>query len=239
MTAAQTALPQSDDRFGGRRTASAAGRRAAGDPSRRCIVTGEIRPKRDLIRFVVAPDGRLHPDLKGELPGRGLWVLAERAAMLKACASGAFAKAARRRVELPEDLPAMVEQGLRRRCLELIGLARRSGPVAAGFEKARAALRAGKAAALIQAVDAAVQGRQRLSALAQAASPGLPEIALFTAVELGRPLGRDGQVHLVLGPGPVTDRLLVEAKRLSGVVGPLPGAMTGLAASASDQKSNS
>ena len=50
-------------------------------PERRCIVTGETQPKAGLIRFVADPDGQVVPDLAEKLPGRGFWVVAERAAL--------------------------------------------------------------------------------------------------------------------------------------------------------------
>ena len=64
-------------------------------PERRCIVTRETRPKRDLLRFVVGPDGSLVPDMTGKLPGRGIWVTAERAVLEKAVAKGLFPRAAK------------------------------------------------------------------------------------------------------------------------------------------------
>jgi uncharacterized protein len=45
-------------------------------PLRRCIVTRERLPKERMIRFVVAPDRRIVPDLAGRLPGRGIWLSA-------------------------------------------------------------------------------------------------------------------------------------------------------------------
>ena len=50
-------------------------------PERRCIVTRETGPKAGLIRFVIGPDGEVTPDLAGKLPGRGLWVAADRATL--------------------------------------------------------------------------------------------------------------------------------------------------------------
>ena len=38
---------------------------------RRCIASGELRPKAELIRFVADPGGTVVPDLAGRLPGRG------------------------------------------------------------------------------------------------------------------------------------------------------------------------
>ena len=51
------------------------------EAERRCIVTGDVQPKGGLIRFVVGPDGMVVPDLAEKLPGRGLWVSADRAVM--------------------------------------------------------------------------------------------------------------------------------------------------------------
>ena len=51
------------------------------DPERRCIATGEVQPKRGLIRFAVSPDGIIVPDVLEKLPGRGIWVSADRAAL--------------------------------------------------------------------------------------------------------------------------------------------------------------
>src|SRR5262245_48626481 len=44
--------------------------------TRRCIVTLEVKPTADLIRFVRAPGGEVVPDLRHRLPGRGVWVSA-------------------------------------------------------------------------------------------------------------------------------------------------------------------
>jgi ribosomal protein L7Ae-like RNA K-turn-binding protein len=49
------------------------------------------------------------------------------------------------------------------RCLDLIGLARRSGAAVAGFEKVRAALAAGDVALLVAASDGADDGREKLA----------------------------------------------------------------------------
>ena len=50
-------------------------------PERKCIATGEVNPKYGLIRFVVGPDGQIVPDILGKLPGRGIYVSADRAAL--------------------------------------------------------------------------------------------------------------------------------------------------------------
>jgi len=183
---------------------------------RRCLASGEVRPKRELLRFVVAPDGALVPDVAERLPGRGLWLSPRRDMIDLACARNLFAKAAKAPVRVPSDLAEQVAGLLRRRCLDLLGLVRRGGQAACGHEAAALWLSGGKAALLLQAVDAAEGGRQKLRALARAHD--VPVIEVFRAEELGQALGRDALVHVALAEGGATARLNEELARLGALV---------------------
>jgi len=188
----------------------------AADPERRCIVTGEVRPARELLRFVVGPDGAAVFDAAGKLPGRGLWLSARLDVLQTAAKKGAFSKAAKARVTVADDLPQRVAAQLRARCLERLGLARRAGLMTQGFEKVRAALKSGSAeagAVLVEASDAARDGREKIARLA---GP-LPRVALFTAAEVGRAIGRDNAVHALLAPGRMAEAFLCDAGKLAGV----------------------
>ena len=90
--------------------------------ARRCLVTGVSAPRAGLIRFVAGPDGTVVPDLGEKLPGRGLWVAADRAALERADAR-AFARANHGAVKVPGDLAAQVEAGLLRRLIDYLGIA--------------------------------------------------------------------------------------------------------------------
>ena len=85
------------------------------EPERRCIATGEVQPKAGLIRFVVGPDGTVVPDLAEKLPGRGIWVAANRASLTKAVKKKLFARAAKQSVSVPETLVEDVERQMARR----------------------------------------------------------------------------------------------------------------------------
>ncbi|MGH6930578.1 MAG: DUF448 domain-containing protein, partial [Dongiaceae bacterium] len=61
------------------------------EPLRRCIVTRATLPKDVLVRFVIGPSGEIVPDVWGKLPGRGLWVKSDRAALESAVAKNLFA----------------------------------------------------------------------------------------------------------------------------------------------------
>lgn len=179
---------------------------------RRCIVSGAVRPPEQMVRFVVGPDGCVVPDVDRSLPGRGIWLSAARDVVNTAVAKKLFAKAARARVTAPDDLADRVEAMLARRCLELLGLARRAGQAVAGYEKVRAQLQAGQGALLLEASDGAAGGIGKIRALA----PELPLVTLFDAAALGAALGREAAVHVVVAPGRLAQRLLHEAARLAG-----------------------
>ncbi len=179
---------------------------------RRCIASGALRPKEEMIRFVIGPDGDLVADLDGRLPGRGFWLSAERDMINTACARKAFARAAGAPLTAPPGMADRVEGLLARRCLDLVGLACRAGEVVAGFDKTRAWLRAGKGGVLMAASDGAPGGRAKVRALA----PGLSLLEMFSGAELGAALGREFAGHMVLARGRLAARLLGEASRLAG-----------------------
>lgn len=188
-------------------------RKGGSTPERRCIVTRATGPRDGLIRFAISPDGELVPDLAERLPGRGLWLTARRDIVRRACTENLFSKAARRHVSVPADLSDRLADLLDRRCLDLIGLARRAGEAVAGFEKVRAAEKSGKVALLIEASDGAADGRDKL----ERALPGAETLSLWTAAELGAPFGRDRVVHAAVLAGGLADRLVREAARLRGM----------------------
>jgi uncharacterized protein len=181
-------------------------------PTRRCFVSGTVQPTGLMLRFVVAPDGRVVPDVAQRLPGRGLWLTARRDIVSQAVEKRLFARAAKAPVTVEAGLPDLIEALLARRCAELLGLARRAGLVEAGFEKVRAALLKGDAAVLIAALDGAVDGRAKLGALAS----GLVLVSCLRAEEMGAALGREQAVHVALRPGRLTDLFLATAQRLQG-----------------------
>jgi uncharacterized protein len=206
-TAERMAAPQAPE------TAPDAGEDLEKGPLRRCLVTREVRPKADLLRFVVGPEDRLLADPAERLPGRGLWLTPRRDIVAAAAARGLFAKAAGRRVALPGDLPAEVERLLRARCLALIGLARRAGQLRSGFEKVREDLKAGRVGLLLAARDGAPDGRQKLAALAG----DRPVIACLDSAELSAALGREKVVHAAVAEGGLAQRLRRELDRLQAM----------------------
>ncbi len=183
------------------------------EPERRCIVTGESQPKAGLVRFGLGPDMQVVPDVLGRLPGRGIYVVADREAIAKAAAKGLFARAAKAPVTVPEGLVDDVERQLARRVIDLVSLARKAGDAVGGFEKVKDWLTKGQAATLIQASDGSERGKTKLH------PPGGKEtfIGCLTARELGLSFGREHAIHGALASGGLNDRVVEEAARLAGL----------------------
>ncbi len=181
-------------------------------PERKCIVTGEVQPKYGLIRFAVGPEGQIGPDLMEKLPGRGIWVSADRAAIDKAAAKGLFARAAKQPVQVPEDLADLVEALLVKRVINLISLARKGGRAVSGYEKVKIMLGKEEARVLIQASDGSERGKSKLST-----PQGGSFIGWLTANELGQAFGRQTTIHAALGAGGLLQPVVEEAARLKGL----------------------
>ena len=181
-------------------------------PERKCLVTGEVLPKSELIRFVAGPDGTVVPDIAGKLPGRGFYVSADRASLEKAVARKLFSRGAKAPVAVPDGLVDEVERQLARRVVNLISLARKSGDAVAGYEKVKSWLDREEARVLIQATDGSTRGKSKLS------TPHRGDyIGWLTADELGLAFGRQTVIHGALGSGGLGQRVVEEARRLKGI----------------------
>ena len=186
------------------------------DRERRDLVTHQVMDESRLIRFVAAPDGAVAPDLARKLPGRGLWVAADRASIEAAVKKNLFSRAAKAPLKPAADLPDLVETLLIKRCLEQLGLARREGVLISGFEKSAAAIRAGKAVWIVEAADGSADGRGKLLALAKHQTPPPKVCGAFSADDLSLALGLENAIHAVLLGGGRADRWTFEVERLAG-----------------------
>lgn len=190
--------------------------KATSERERRDLVTRQVMDEPRLIRFVAGPDGQVVPDLARKLPGRGLWVAADRASVEQATAKNLFARAAKAPLKPDPALADQVETLLRKRSLDQLGLARREGVLISGYEKAAAAIRSGRAAWLIEASDGSADGRDKLLALSRHQDPAPRICGVYTADELSLALGLENAIHAVLLGGGRADRWTFEVERLAG-----------------------
>ena len=161
-------------------------------PQRTCIATGETGAPERMIRFVVGPEGDVVPDLARRLPGRGLWVKAERAAVERAVAKNLFARAARASVKPAADLAERVERLLLERALADLSRARRAGRAVAGFVRVEQMVGQRRAGLLVVADEADGDGLGKLKAT------GLPIARLGDAAALGGIFGREQAVYVAV-----------------------------------------
>lgn len=183
-------------------------------PMRTCISTGVEGAPETMIRFVVGPDGEVVPDLARRLPGRGMWVKAERAALERAVDKKLFSRAARAPVKASADLVDRVERLLLERVLADLGRARRAGRAVAGFVKVEQMIGRHQAGLLVVAEDADGDGLQKLRAT------GLPLERLGDAAALGGIFGREQAVYVAIARddagGAFIERISVGAARWRG-----------------------
>jgi predicted RNA-binding protein YlxR (DUF448 family) len=188
---------------------------AADVRERSCIVTRAVLPEAKLVRFVVDPQGQIVPDVAAKLPGRGLWVAADRETLERAVSKGHFSRAAKAPVAVTFDIISRVEKQLVARMCGDLGLARRAGQLVLGFDNVvRALAGANPPAVLVEASDGADDGRRKLLAVAKGATPMI--IDCLTRADLSLALGRENVVHAALKSGRLSERLAADAGRLSG-----------------------
>ena len=190
--------------------------RKATDTGRRCAVTGALRPKDRLIRFVLNPDGVVVPDLKEKLPGRGVWLTAAHDTVAEGLKRNAFSRAFKQEAEAPQALATQIETLLADAAISALSLANKAGEVVFGNAKVEVAIAKGRVVGLIHAREAAEEGRRKLDAKARGKIGGiaLPAIRAFTVDELDLASGRTNVIHAALIQGGAALKVLAAASRL-------------------------
>jgi predicted RNA-binding protein YlxR (DUF448 family) len=194
-----------------------AGPRRAPGSERLCIVTREVKPVSEMIRFVIGPDQHVVPDLRRRLPGRGVWVTATRAAVAQAVKRRAFARGFKADVGVAPGLADEVERLLERSALDALSIVRKAGRAALGFAQVERALASEPVVALLHAADAGREGVRKLAAarsrLGEKAED-VPVMDRFTAAQLDLAFGRPNVVHAALLAGSASDGFLARYRNL-------------------------
>ena len=205
--------PKTDARVTGTEGQTADGSEAS---VRQCAVTRERLGKEALVRFVLSPDGVVTPDIAEKLPGRGVWVTADRAVLAEAVKKNAFARAFKSSVTVPDGLADTVERLLVQRFTGLLGMAKKAGDVVLGYDQVRDALQKRPPGLLLEAADGAEDGRTKVYFLAKALYSGVDVAGALSAAELGMAFGRDRVIHGLVRKGPFAKSLAAAYARLSG-----------------------
>ena len=200
---------------------------------RTCALTRQPLTPDEGLRFVVAPDGSIVPDVGRRLPGRGVWLSNSCSVVAEAARKGVFQRSLKRPVTVPEDLPDLVENLLVKRVIEALSLANKAGLVTTGFTKVEITVQRGTCAFLLHASDAAEDGVSKLdrkfAAIQASSEAGSAENSLekpnteqlrqlvwdcLSSAELSLAMGRSNVVHAALARGGAATRFSREAERL-------------------------
>jgi predicted RNA-binding protein YlxR (DUF448 family) len=212
-------------------------------PERTCVLTRAVRPKEELIRLALGPDGQVAPDVRARAPGRGAWIGVSRPALDEAIAKGKLKGALQRAfkiasLDIPADLGERIAAALRQQALDRLGLEARGGTLINGSDRVEQAARQGKVKLLIHAADAGADGRKKLDQ-AWRVGGGDRQGLVFPEGRtiLSMALGRENVVHLALTDAAAARRVLHAINRWQAFIDPHAGLDGGHAAgpSAADE----
>lgn len=167
------------------------------ETTRKCIVTGQILEKEQLLRFTVLPDGTVIPDFKKKLPGKGVYVICARESLRKAINNKLFIKVLKTKIKVSLELEAQVEHLLYKQALDAVSLARKAGILISGMDKVKESLKHGNIAFLHEAIDAGEDGHNKILASAKE----IEIFSLFKVEELDQELAKENTVHLAFVKG--------------------------------------
>ena len=178
--------------------------------NRKCVVSGKILPKDELLRFVLLKDGTVVPDFNKKLDGHGFY-LSNSKKMLSELASkpNPLNKILHTKTIINEDLPQIVENILKKRGLDALNLARKAGDLILGFEKVKDMIAKGKAAFVVEAEDAGDDGRQKIAAIAK----DLEKWTLYDVASLSAALNRENTVYLAVKISPISKSVRLAFQR--------------------------
>lgn len=166
--------------------------------TRKCIVTGNVLPKSELLRFVVLSNGQMLPDFNKKLGGKGVYLSNSKTLLTGlTLKKNPLNKILHQNVIIAPDLPQIVEGILAKKGLDGINLARKAGDLILGFEKVKDIIAKGKAAFVIEATDAGDDGKQKIATIAK----DLEKFSLYDVATLSEALNRENTVYLVVAKG--------------------------------------
>jgi uncharacterized protein len=192
-------------------------RGAEGSPERTCMVTRAKALPQDMIRFVVGPAAAVVPDIRRNLPGRGVWVLCCADIVARAVKSQAFSRGFKMKVTASPDLAVEIETELTRDCLQALSIANKAGQVVTGFAKVEVAIASGAISGLVHAAGCSADGVRKLRQCLRRRfgdDGAKPWIGLFRSEELDLALGRTNVTHAALAEGAASEGFLDRCRRL-------------------------
>jgi hypothetical protein len=159
-------------------------------PQRSCLGCRATRDKKELLRFVLAPDRTLVPDILAKLPGRGAYTCFNHACLRNAAQKKQFARAFSGEVVYGggDRLTGQVVALLEERIGSYLALANKAGKVVSGSDMVMELLKKRKAGFAFLATDISPEIGAKVMSLADRYE--VPHIAIFAKERLGAFLGK-------------------------------------------------
>ncbi len=183
------------------------------EPQRSCLGCRKVRDKKDLLRFVLAPDRTLMPDPQGKLPGRGAYTCWQLECLQTAVAKKQFARSFRGevRLETSDAMIAWVAQLLVERIGSYLALANKAGKVVSGSDMVMEAFKRRTPGVLFIAADISADSRERF--VFQAERAGTPLVELFNKERLGALLGKELRGVAAIEKGGFSTTIVAELEK--------------------------
>lgn len=203
-------------------------------PERRCIVSGRAVSRDESIRLALSPEHCVLPDALARAPGRGAWINVSKAELAESLENGklraAFSRAFKTGgIQIPDDLPDLLEKALDSAFLQRLGLEMRAGRLILGSDRIAEQARTGRVAALFHASDASEDGTRKLDQAWRVGQDLEGSKLRGTRLPLDRAalsvaLGRDNVVHLALNDRSSAKRIAIPLRRLQTYKAAVPAA---------------
>ncbi|BDV43172.1 50S ribosomal protein L7/L12 [Geotalea uraniireducens] len=161
------------------------------EPQRTCLGCRQERNKTELLRFVLAPDSSVVPDILGKLPGRGAYTCFSDRCVRAAITRKQFNRAFRGEVRV-DGADVVIDQVLARleeRIASYLALANKAGKVVSGSDTVLENLRRQKRIGLVLlASDISEDIGAKIAQ--QASRSGIPLFRLLDKERIGTLLGK-------------------------------------------------
>lgn len=182
-------------------------------PQRSCLGCRSVKDKADLIRFVLAPDRTLVPDLLTKLPGRGAYTCLKAGCLRQALVRKQFQRAFKGEVTaLPADeMVRQVAEKMLGHIESYLSLANKAGKVVSGTDTVLDSLRRQTAGLVLVAEDTAPESARRVRDLAERV--GITCHSLASKDRLGELLGKEFRSVVAVLHGSFVAVLLHEITR--------------------------
>jgi ribosomal protein L7Ae-like RNA K-turn-binding protein len=165
------------------------------------------------MRYVLAPDLTIVPDILAKLPGRGAYTCISRECLEAAIKRNQFSRAFKVAVEV-DDLNGFltgVASRFEERIASYVALANKAGKIITGTDMVMDAIRKNNAGVVVIAVDVSEEIGKKIAFLAARSS--IPCCNVLTRDRLGSLVGKGLRSSVAIPPGDFAAVLLKEIER--------------------------